>query len=70
MHITQDGYILKTNEEFQNHMHLNVPVDVEYTNDTGVLTTGIIQEFTEEYVKINDYAYNRQTLVFISRPNM
>ncbi|YCI79300.1 hypothetical protein M1D47_12415 [Bacillus sp. R1-10] len=69
MYVTEDGYFLKTDRDFEAHQQLLTAVDVEYlTEDEAVLTTGFIQEFTDDYVKINDHPYNRKEHLFISRP--
>ncbi|MFE5429539.1 hypothetical protein [Peribacillus simplex] len=69
MYVTSDGYFLKTDLDFEAHQHLLTAVDVEYlTDDEAVLTTGLIQEFTDDNVKINDHHYNRIEHLFITRP--
>lgn len=69
MYMTKDGDFLKTDKDFEAHQHLLTAVDVEYlTEDEAVITTGLIQEFTDDYVKINDHNYNRKEHLFVSRP--
>lgn len=68
-YVTQDGDYLKTDKDFEAHKTLDIHVDVEYINIDGALTTGLIQEFTNEHVKINDHFYNRKEQVFVSRPH-
>ncbi|UYZ01194.1 hypothetical protein OJ967_12250 [Peribacillus frigoritolerans] len=69
MYVTKDGDFLKTDKDFEAHQHLLTAVDVEYlTEDVAVLTTGFIQEFTDEIVKINNHPYNRKEHLFVSRP--
>ncbi|MED3691291.1 hypothetical protein P4534_21225 [Peribacillus butanolivorans] len=69
MYVTKEGDFLKTDKDFEAHQHLLTAVDVEcLTEDEAVLTTGFIQEFTDDYVKINDHHYNRKEHLFVSRP--
>jgi hypothetical protein len=67
-YVTQDGNYLKTDKDFEAHLNLNTPIDVEELESDGVLTTGLIQEFNNQYVKVNDHYYNRETQIFVSRP--
>ncbi|WP_285766762.1 hypothetical protein [Peribacillus sp. SI8-4] len=68
MYITKDGDILKSDLDFEAHQHLLTAVDVEYLNEKAVLTTGFVQEFTGDYVKVNNHLFNRKAHLFVSRP--
>ncbi|WP_066320910.1 hypothetical protein [Bacillus sp. FJAT-29814] len=67
-YVTQDGNYLKSNQDFEAHLTLEIPIDVEELESDGVLTTGLIQEFNNQYVKVNDHYFNRETQIFVSRP--
>jgi hypothetical protein len=67
-YITQEGKILKTDNDFEAHKTLSTSVDVEHWKEDGLIMNGLIQEFSEQSVKINDHQYNRNEHIFTSKP--
>lgn len=66
MRMYTNGQIITDDRHFQDHIEHGVPIQV-YLDDLHK-DIGIVERYTQTFIKINQTYYHRECFTFISRP--